>query len=343
MLIYLILISLVKGNWHDALEEDNFEASTCGKYQCAPSTATVPSGYCGTVTNVNVFNLKACPTSGTSTFCNTTTLQCTAAPASSALASYPGEPCTSQSDCKYGTCTSKKCVGVAKNGKCTTHAQCAPGLRCAPGGTCTAQLAIGTTGCRDYQDCVNWAGCNATYTSTNGTCTSYATLSNGAVVTDCVNGWSHLCKSGFCSNTQSWYGNIGICQSAPTSVKTLPVSCTQDTDCVGTDGTNFYLGQCTCGYNSAGTSYCSSFIGDAPGVLLIQTWLKTLKLTTSCNTGRRASSACMSLIGKTTLMKQVNFGFAHYPLTINNDACIKSIYTPAYWGLSLSEEFDTFE
>lgn len=336
MLINFLFFILARANYYLPPENDELSTQTCGKYQCTPTTISIPSASCGTVTNIDTFNLQICANPSSVPYCNTTTLECTAIPNLAPLQSYPGEPCIAQSDCLYGTCTSQICVGQGVNGACTSHAMCAPGYRCSNGGTCQAQIAIGVTGCRDYHDCVNWGGCNSTYSSSNGTCIQYATVNNGELVTDCISGYSNLCKTGFCKKSQGWFSNIGTCSKAPYSSSTTPMSCTVDTDCKGSDGTNIYLSKCVCGYNSAGTSYCMPFIGDAVGILLISTLTTALKSAGVCNTGRRSTKECMKLLNKESSTTSVIYGFDYYPLTINNDACVKQIYTPEYWQLVIS-------
>ncbi|CAG9329523.1 unnamed protein product [Blepharisma stoltei] len=332
-MLILLLVNFAVGRW---LENPlKATALTCGVYQCAPTSIVITDGNCGKIFENKFYYLQVCPSSSTLSYCNTTSLTCVATPAAAALQSYPGEPCVSQSDCIYGTCTASVCAGAKLNEKCTIHEQCNPGLRCY-GGSCVVQLAIGSAGCRDEQDCVNYSGCNMTYSSQNGTCIQYASLSDNLVVTDCANGLSEMCASGYCSHFGSWYSTLGICKSAPMTVGTVPVACTADTDCLGTDGTNLVLSKCQCGYNNLGQSYCAPFIGDSSGINLISSWITALKNSTGCNTSRRSTNQCLKLTGHYSQIQSAIYGFNYYPQIINNDACVKAIYTATYWNYDSS-------
>ncbi|CAG9313383.1 unnamed protein product [Blepharisma stoltei] len=323
-------------------DEDMLSAVSCKAYTCKTSNVTIPSGSCGVVVNSNVY-LKPCSTvDPTTSYCNYTNFNftCTATPTSSSLQNYPGEPCSTQSDCKFGTCTKSVCTGVSKGSSCVIHEQCSPGLRCSSGGVCVDQLAIGVSGCRSYADCVNYASCNATYSSSNGVCTQYHSVANGLVVTDCENGFSEMCATGYCIKTGSWFGQLGTCAIAPTSTKTMPVSCAQNTDCLGTDGTNMMLSSCQCGYNSGAKSYCSAFIGDTPGQNLLSMWLKALKASASiCNTVRRDADPCLSLIGYLDYITAADFYWNYYSQVQGNDLCVQNILTKAYWAYATDSAY----
>ncbi|CAG9323147.1 unnamed protein product [Blepharisma stoltei] len=335
-LVLAMVLAISSARWLNNHSEDLLSTISCKSYSCKTSNVTIPTGSCGLVSGTNVY-LTPCSSTSTTPYCNTTNLNltCRATPAVAALQNYPGEPCSAQTDCKFGICTSSKCTGQSKGDTCTLHEQCNPGLMCSAGGVCATQIGIGVSGCRSYLDCVNYASCNATYSSSNGTCTQYSTVANGLVVTDCQNGLSEMCASGYCTKTGNFYGQLGVCSTAPTSSKTLPTNCTQNTDCLGTDGTNMYLSTCQCGYNSAGQSYCNPFIGDAPGQSLINKWVTALKASASvCNTVRRDADSCLSLIGKLDDINAADFYWNYYPKVQGNDLCVQSIYTSLYWAAS---------
>lgn len=337
--IFSILLISTQARWLLETEESLEATATCKTYACKTTSVTIPTGSCGVDSGTTVSLVPCSTTTSISSYCNTTSLLCTNTPLTPALVNYPGEKCSTQSDCRFGICTSGICKGQALGETCTLHEQCDPGYRCSAGGVCVAQLGIGLSGCRSYADCVNWAGCNVTYTTSNGTCTQYASVGNGVTVTDCVNGWSELCSSGYCTKLGTWFGSLGVCSTAPMSVKAVPSNCSVNTDCLGTDGINMMLSSCKCGFNSAGQSYCMPFIGDPSGVSLIQTWVSALKSTSSCNTVRRSAEACLSLVGKLAATKSADFYFRNYSMTINNDICVKSIYTSDYWIISYAKIF----
>jgi len=214
--------------------------------------------------------------------------------------SYPGEACSSNSQCYNSqACTRGFCNGLAYLSTCSTHEQCAPGLRCGQNLKCVPQIDIGISGCRDANDCVNSASCNATYSSLNGICFQYASVPLGQIVTDCAYGFSYLCSTGTCQKVGTdYYASLGVCVEAPASMSKLPTNCTMDTDCQGTNGIDIFLSTCSCGFNKLGTAFCQPFIGDQPGVNFITTWVSALKKTDKkCNTARRTTSQCLQVVG----------------------------------------------
>lgn len=313
----------------------------CGVYQCTTSSIFIPSTQCGKVFESRFYYLQVCSATSELSYCNTTSFNCTAMPSISKSTAYPGENCATNSDCIYNSCANSVCVGIKMNQKCIIHEQCDPGLRCFAG-SCIAQLLIGQSGCRDYQDCVNHAGCNLTYSSQNGVCFEYASVGTNSIVTDCRSSLSEMCKSGYCSQFGSWYSSLGLCKEAPMSLKTLPTECAQDTDCLGYDGSNVVMSRCQCGYNNLGQSYCSPFIGDPAGVSVISTWVNILKNSTSCNTSRRTAQMCLQKSSQYDKLQSVIFGYENYAQTLNNDLCIKTIYTSAYWNYSLEIKLISF-
>ncbi|CAG9331349.1 unnamed protein product [Blepharisma stoltei] len=302
--------------------------NTCLSYQCATtSNIAIPTGSCGRQVNNTVY-LQPC--SSSAPYCQTSNLTCIAAPVNNTDLPYPGEPCISS--CKFGTCKNNYCFGAALLESCTSHEQCNPGLRCGPNNQCVAQINIGDMGCRDFHDCVNWATCNWTYGTSNGVCNQYATISNGDIVTDCTNGFSYLCQSGFCKKSANdFYGSLGVCSEAPVSTAQMPTKCSSDMDCEGSDGDNIYLSSCTCGYNSQGAFYCQPFIGDAAGLSYISTWVKSLQRTNKCNTVRRSASGCLQFVNKLDDTTRATWEYLYYPQLQNNDQCVQATYNYPYY------------
>ena len=336
MAMKLLLFLLVAGVMGFRLEPHVSAAQnqTCGKYACPPQGFNMTQGTCGQLVN-GTYYLAACSPLNT-TFCNTTTLKCQANPAAVVLPSWPGEPCSTQQTCMYGTCQLNKCKGMFAGAPCSLNDQCDPGLHCNSTGLCSPQLLVGSIGCQSEYDCVNGADCNATL-PTNGTCLAYASVPNGSWVTDCGNGFSRLCKSGACQQ-KLLFTKTGVCIDAAKSIAPTPQACSKDNDCVGTNTLNYFISTCNCGYNANGYSYCSPFLGDAPGVAYIAQWIKALASSQgTCNTARRYSFACLSLIGQLLPTTQASYLYHNFANVQGNDNCIKYTFTRAYWDLWANE------
>ena len=301
--------------------------SVCPSYGCPTTNITFTSATgCTNTTTTSVY-LKACPAGQT---CNLSTGQCASIPTVSSL-NYPGEKCTYASSCISKNCTQNICVGVPLSGNCTDDTVCSPGLRCL-NSQCRPQLAIGQSGCYNDYDCVNSAGCNQTTNGSPGTCYAYLSVSTNSIVSDCSGGVSNLCKTSECYKTAT-FGSYGVCKLATQSLGSLPVNCTSNANCLGTDGRYEYTGTCTCGYNKNGTSYCMPFNGDLPGLAYYQSWQNALNASASvCNTARRFSSECLNVTGYLNKITKMTWGFLMYPLIQNNDACVQEILNYEFYG-----------
>ncbi|CAG9331946.1 unnamed protein product [Blepharisma stoltei] len=324
-----LIITLVYANFYNPKLKQG--TLTCNSYGCPPTNSTIPSDHCIVANGANYY-VSPC-TKASTPYCNTTTGLCTANPAISAL-SYPGEACISSSNCYNGaSCNKGICSGNSYLQECSSHEDCSPGLMCGQTNKCIGQIAIGVSGCRDYHDCVNYASCNLTYSSLNGVCVQYATLKNGAVVTDCENGFSHMCASATCSKTgEDFYSTIGVCTDAPMSTSALPTSCAADTDCQGTNSDGLFLTTCECGYTNPGKAFCKPFIGDVPGQNFIKAWVSAMKATNKvCNTARRAANACLTVAGAYESALMATWEFDYYTALQGNDACVKAVITDDYW------------
>lgn len=307
-------------------------SSDCKKYSCATSSTKKkyanscvysPSG------SASVY-LWTCPIDSTANYCNLTSGTCQV-PQTSAHISYVGESCKTSSDCILSTCIKSICRGLGRDKSCTSHEQCDMGFRCNIRTlTCQPQIPVNETGCRSYLDCVNWATCNSTYSTLNGTCYEYHSLPVGSVVTDCVNSFSYLCKSGYCTS-QFAIGRLGVCVAAPVSYNIMPKICSSNLDCIARIGTKNITSTCSCGFNSLGSSYCSPMIGDLPGVTMIYSWKSALKLAGNCNTARRGSDGCLRSIQKLGNVTRGTLGFYNYARYVSNDLCVKYIYNYQYW------------
>lgn len=142
---------------------------------------------------------------------------------------YPGDKCTTGSDCSTNYCVSGKCAGAAKGASCETYG-CGYGLQCdvTSGFTCKAQIAAGSTGCYSDLSCVNNAGCNKTTTSLTGECLDYFSVEEGKTVAcDNIAGYdvNFLCASGAAVSSHAATGTC-TCIKAPKSVNPPPFKCT---------------------------------------------------------------------------------------------------------------------
>ena len=337
MAMKLVLLVLVAGACGFRLQElsgmEDLEATlTCNKYECAPSTMAQTNSTCVQAQNGTNYLWICTPLE--STFCNTTSMKCQAKPLVTLAPSWPGEACSTTAPvqpCQFGTCQAGKCKGVLTGGPCTTHDQCDIGLRCNSTGVCAPQVVAGAMGCLSQYDCVNSAECNET-SAASGTCIAYSSLAVGSIVTDCLGGQSRMCKSSTCKSS-SIFTKIGVCSEAAMSVVAPPQACAKDVDCVGSNGADFFVSSCNCGYNPTGAAFCSPFMGDAVTVAYINQWGKTLTASQGvCNTVRRFSSPCLNMTGQTFATTQASFLYHQYASIQANDNCVKYSYTRAYWG-----------
>ena len=302
-------------------------SESCNTYSCPPLSFKFNSLSTCAYTNSTKTYLQACPTGQS---CDLASGLCVSS-ASTAAPNYPGESCSANNECLSRNCTKSICQGVLLNGVCSDNSVCSPGLRCA-GNICVLQIPSGKTGCFDDYDCVNSAGCNTTNDGSPGTCYDYLSVSTNAIVSDCSGGVSSLCKSSECYKLPV-FGNYGTCKIATQSVNNLPVTCSSNLNCVGTDGLHEYTGNCVCGYNSNGTAYCAPFNGDMPGVAYYQSWKNALTASNSvCNTLRRFSINCLQQIDFLNKINYATWGFYYYSQIQNNDKCVEKVLTYEYYG-----------
>ena len=216
---------------------------------------------------------------------------------------------------------------------CKSSSECDVGLYCKSVNyvfTCQPLLQAYQNGCGSDYDCENYCGCVYTALGPPGTCIPYFSLAIGQPVHCSNTGISYLCQSGACFPSNN--NIIGLCTYAPVSTSPIPASCTSSSSCTGQNSLQqTFQGTCTCGYNNNGASYCSVFVGDPPGVA----YLNSLKRifyhdgpVVNCQTTRRFSDACI----KSTLVFNQKLLFTNYPLYVNNDDCVKSIYTNDFWS-----------
>ncbi|OMJ92674.1 hypothetical protein SteCoe_4553 [Stentor coeruleus] len=307
----------------------------CNSYKCAPSTFSfLSASSCLNQTNTTIY-LRPCDNEN---ICNLETTLCEPKPASQIFQNYPGEYCKSSFSCLSNSCINSTCIGKSLNQQCTDNEDCNPGLRCF-NQKCISQILSGQSGCSNDYDCINSAGCNISSTSNIGICLDYLSISTGSIVSDCSGGQSRLCKTSECTKVGK-FGTYGACKLATQSLGNLPVVCTDNLNCTGTDGKYSYTGLCTCGYNDNATAYCNLFNGDLPGVNYYNMWKNSLNASVNaCNTLRRFSTECLnktSYLGKITYS---TWNFLFYPQIQNNDACVQETILYQYYGTPSSSLF----
>ena len=231
-----------------------------------------------------------------------------------------------------GDCLNGICSGTAVGGACGSSNECEVGLFCTSKNfqfTCQPLIAAYEFGCGSDFDCVQYCGCRFGLNGPPGMCYPYFSLGNGNTTT-CTSGQSLLCSTGACYGT----GFAGICTTAPASSLALGTPCTFSGQCGGTNSVNqAFNGQCTCGYNNQGLSYCQPFLGDAPGIAYLKELKKYYKSTGTvnlCHSTRRFSLDCYANFGQNFTAAYLNF--TNMPLYLNNDQCVKTVYTSEFWN-----------
>jgi hypothetical protein len=146
-----------------------------------------------------------------------------------------------------------------------------------------------------------------------------------------------MCQSGVCYNNGT--SDLGVCTTPPKSLH-LPLKCESSNDCIGMNSMNqTFQGQCICGYNNNGDSYCSAHAGDGPGKLYIDVMSVLLKAgaMAGCQTARRHYSDCLDMVAaklgqNANIWYSAFMNFTNYPAYIDNDNCVKSIITNEFWS-----------
>lgn len=305
----------------------NFVNNTCVYYTPTAQNPTYYASNCATI------KLPYCqpPTDNNST--------CASAIPIPPLNSWPGEKCSSSSDCSSHAskgCINGACVGGSTGDICSTNDDCNPGLRCSKG-ICQAQIPVGGIGCTNDYDCVNGAGCNIAKTSPDSICFPYFSIAQHLPVSSCTSiNTSLLCNSGLCMENNGSYECM-----ASVSSRTLPNMCQVDSDCISTRDDYFSNGQltgtCYCGYNPFATSYCSIFLGDKPGLDYLsyfKQWLQS-KFIDNCNTMRRFNTQCIKDWWTSKNYNQYMYyllTYNYYPLIEKGESCVQSIFLPQWYA-----------
>lgn len=296
------------------LKSDYFTENTCSYYDTSHYT---PIYYLNSCSDIN------------KPYCSFELLQnstCKASPSLSSPLKYPGEKCLQSSDCSSLKCTDQKCTGIPQGSLCINSYDCSPGLFC-DNFNCKTVLPVNSTKCISEFDCDYSSGCllDGTY----GTCTEYFSVLPGERVTGCKNGESFLCQSGRCIDSLC----IDVIKS-----NSLPTLCINDGECTP-DG---QFGDCQCGINPNGNSFCKLKGGDEPYASYLEI-MKKWNLSGRkqfCNTKRRHTYACAADLwdrGQAVKMQEYLFYIQNYWMVIEFDECAREIFIPEY-PKSIKEE-----
>ena len=307
----------------------------CPKFVCSDSSSVSSTQCIGE--DSNIYYLSPCQDLKNS-YCPPQfilqNITCTTPP-STLNTAFPGESCTFNQDCLYGTCNNNQCYGQDYGGDCTNHGECNPGLRCDPGlFKCNILMDSTSPGCVSDFDCLPNMGCDAGY------CVNYYSVPNGQWVNNCTNSLSSMCESGQCL--------YGLCISPLRSALQLPMLCSSQFQCVSKDlkqdGIEVYT-NCTCGYGTKGNSYCRLFPGDRPYQKMLEArkeWIQT-NISENCNTLRRWKKECILSHGSSSfavLYEYLTMAAMNYPLLQEAESCvIQIVYSDYYQDL---EELNSY-
>ena len=192
---------------------------------------------------------------------------------------YPGEICSSSSECYSNTCYKGVCQGKSFGDVCNSpfgysdNVDCGPGLFCdfsQTPSTC-GYLKHQYSGCEIDTECQYGLGCYS------GICLKYRSISKGDQIISlyCVNFQSSFCEYEQC---YSFNNGTAVCIGLLESVAEAPTMCTSNSGCLSkTDEVLGFpvQGTCECGYNPFGTSYCNTFAGEGYGnkfLKLLEDW-----------------------------------------------------------------------
>jgi hypothetical protein len=322
--VFLVLLGFVIGSFTLRRKVEAVQAQNCWKYQCRSYEE-----YClQPFTSNKTYVLSTCPL--VRPFCDTSNMQvnssCSSITQESLRRSYPGEPCSDNSECEFGYCLGSICFGLILNEDCESNLECNPGLRC-KSGKCTTLLHSGSP-CESDYDCIPSLGCN------NQKCTAYYSLPSGSSVSDCNNGDM---SSLFCSESSCHYDSKskqGTCIPAFKSISTNPI-CSNSSQCIGQTyhNENKYTktSSCDCGMNEEGKLYCFPHDGDSVAVEFRKWWKRFISLgyLNLCNTERRFELACFDISVQSYFyvkMLKSYYDYYNFPQLYKSPSCVKSIF-----------------
>ena len=198
---------------------------SCSTYSCKPSSLDFTNSTCIYSSNTNVY-LSSCPTSTYCPIVSSGNSSCSSIPSPVPQLSYPGESCSSSSDCLYGNCSNSICIANHWLESCDSTSECHVGLFCL-NGTCWFQRDQYES-CSEDTDCKNSMGCFKYNINEQGMCYPYYSLAVASWVYNCNNHFSQFCSSGNCGGP----GGKGVCID-PIKPRYLSSLCDTDADCVG--------------------------------------------------------------------------------------------------------------
>ncbi|CAG9335540.1 unnamed protein product [Blepharisma stoltei] len=250
---------------------------------------------------------------------------------------YPGEFCSTNSQCTSGSCDQATfvCKGLSVGQQCVNPYDCGPGMYCdSVKKVCTNQVKSGSACSQnnDYQ-CANGLIC------INLVCTSLFSVATGNQVdNDFVNddtGFSTACTSGYAVYDED--NQFYTCTKAPHSENALPMKCTPGSKCVSSD---LHSKNCTCGINQNGDSYCPLFEGDSYVQSMITSWKAIAQLNSGCNSYRRWGYQCFATQSIANQIQWYTWAANYtlyynelYPLIQENQECTRQIETSSYWNI----------
>ncbi|OMJ68877.1 hypothetical protein SteCoe_33547 [Stentor coeruleus] len=263
--------------------------------------------------------------------------------------SYPGEKCSSNTNCITGVCSKDVCSGIARNQNCslniTNNALCEPGNYCdltLSNPVCT-ELKSNLAFCTAGDQCIYGAGCyNNTY------CLLYGSIQNYQIIakSECTNaiGYSPYCQSGQCYN---FVNGTSICIEAFESPYfDSPFQCYENSACVSNINIKTgaaIQGACNCAKNTEGSAFCAQFVGDYYFSRAIELWEKWEKSgnPSKCNIDAAYTPGCLMSYYKSNDAYEIlyyNYLATNYPTYVGADNCTLNVYFSDY--LFLVEEYN---
>ncbi|OMJ93414.1 hypothetical protein SteCoe_3661 [Stentor coeruleus] len=312
----------------------------CPKFQCGPTLPNANQCIYYDSTNKATY-ISSC---SKGTYCPATAQAnstCTTPTPTPANRAYPGEKCSSSSNCITGSCVKNYCAGISVSLPCSlnisSNALCDSGLYCdltLSNPVCTP-LKANLTACTTSYQCLYGSGCyNSTYCLSYGSIPNYNTIAGSECTSS--TGYSPYCQSGQCYN----FGNgTSICvEPFKSPYPTSPFQCYETSACVSNINTKIGVamqGTCTCAKNAQGSAYCKEFVGDPIFSKAIQLWeaWENSGYPQKCNIDAAYTPGCLLSYYKSSLAYEVlfyNYKASNYPLYVNADDCTLNVYFNDY-------------
>jgi hypothetical protein len=178
---------------------------------------------------------------------------------------------------------------------------------------------------------VNSAGCNINLSADdNGECIPYFSIPAGGPVKTCNDNVNWLCMNMYCGTDPA---GKTMCLDPIALGFVPPLQCTVNSNC--TSRKSYYTGSilesnCTCGYSSASSAFCSLFYGDPLGqdyLAIKKTWYRSLEIL-SCSSMARHSRNCKKQVWSPKQLNSYDIAetkFLNYPQLLNLDSCAKAV------------------